>query len=248
MDYFILENIPYAVTILGFTNILIALAIIFLERKNPSATLAWIMILFLLPLVGIVLYIFLSQNIARKKIFRLTKYEEDSIRDALANQIKEIDNKEFVFSTEEARRWKDMIKLNQTYANAFLTQDNRLFIMTDGVHMFDCLIDDIRKATKTINVMFFIIKNDFVGKKLIHELTKKAIEGVEVRLLIDAMGGRQFSHSSLAEFKGAGGKYAFFFPPMFKYLNFKLNYRNHRKMVVIDGETGYIGGFNIGRE
>ena len=109
-DYYsILENIPYLVTILGAINILIALAIIFLERKNPSATLAWIMILFLLPVVGIILYILLSQNISRKKIFRLTKYEEESIRDALANQIKEIDDREFVFSTDEAKRWKDMM-------------------------------------------------------------------------------------------------------------------------------------------
>ena len=248
-DYFgVLGNIPYLVAILGVINLLIALAIIFLERKDTSATLAWIMILFLLPVIGIILYLFLSQNISRQKIFRLTKYEEDSIRDALANQIREIDDREFVFSTEEAKRWKDMIKLNQTYANAFLTQDNRLFIMTDGIHMFDQLIEDIKNAKRTINIMSFIIKNDFVGKKLIRELTMKAMQGVEVRLLIDAMGGRQISPLTLADFKDAGGKYAFFFPPKFKYLNMKLNYRNHRKIAVIDGETGYIGGFNIGKE
>ena len=248
-DYYgILENIPYLVTTLSIVNILIALAIIFLERKNPSATLAWIMILFLLPVIGIILYLLFSQNISRQKIFRLTKYEEDAMRGALTRQVKEIDDKEFVFTTSEAKRWKDMIKLNQTYANAYLTQDNRLFIMTDGMHMFDCLVDDIRNATQTINIMFFIVKNDFVGKKLIHELTQKAKEGVEVRFLIDAMGGRQISHKTLAEFKEAGGQYAFFFPPKFKYLNMKFNYRNHRKMVVIDGELGYIGGFNIGRE
>ena len=248
-DYFgILGNIPYLVTILGGINILIALAIIFLERKNPSASLAWIMILFLLPVVGIVLYLFLSQNISRQKIFRLSKYEEESIRGALARQMKEIDDNEFVFSTAEAKLWKDMIKLNQTYAKAFLTQDNRIFMMTDGMHMFDGLIDDIRNATRTINIMFFIIKNDFAGRKLIDELTKKAKEGVEVRLLIDAMGGRQISDKNLEDFKNAGGRYAFFFPPRFKYLNMKLNYRNHRKIVVIDGSLGYIGGFNIGRE
>ena len=246
--YGLLGNIPYLVATLGVINVLIALAIIFLERKNSSATLAWIMILFLLPVIGIILYILLSQNISRQKIFRLTKFEEDTIRATLANQIKEIDDNEFAFTTAEAKRWKDMIKLNQTYAGAFLTQNNRIFIMTDGMHMFDCLIDDIRRARQTINIMFFIIKNDFVGRKLIDELTKKANENVEVRLLIDAMGGRQISHKTLADFKAAGGKYAFFFPPMFKYLNMKLNYRNHRKIAVIDGELGYIGGFNIGRE
>ena len=246
--YSILERIPYLVFALGIINVVLALAIIFLERKNPSATLAWIMILFLLPVVGIVLYLFLSQNISRQKIFRLTKYEEESIRSSLAHQIREIDDNEFEFSTAEARQWKDMIKLNQTYSGAFLTQDNRLFLMTDGVHMFNGLIEDIRNAMQTINIMSFIIKNDFAGRKLIDELTKKAGEGVEVRLLIDAMGGRQITEKALSGFKAAGGKVAFFFPPKFKYLNMKLNYRNHRKIVVIDGELGYIGGFNIGRE
>ena len=246
--YRILPNIPYLVTALSVVNVLIALVIIFLERKNPSATLAWIMILFLLPIIGIVLYLFLSQNISRQRMFRLTKYEEEAMRSALANQIKEINDNEYSFTTAEARHWKDMIKLNQMYARAFLTQDNRVFIMTDGMHMFDCLIGDIRNAKRTINLMSFIIKNDFAGKRLIGELTKKAGEGVEVRLLIDAMGGRQISPSTLADFKNAGGKYAFFFPPKFKYLNMKLNYRNHRKIAVIDGELGYIGGFNIGRE
>lgn len=248
-DYFgVLTNIPHLLAVLSIVNLVIALAIIFLERKNPSATLAWIMILFLLPAVGIILYAFLSQNISRQKIFRLTKSEEEVIGSALAQQIKEIDNREFEFTTEEAVRWKDMIKLNQTYANAFLTQDNRIFLMTDGMHMFDSLINDIRSAQSNINIMFFIIKNDFAGRKLIDELTKKAKEGIEVRLLIDAMGGRQISRKDLSELKEAGGKYAFFFPPKFKYLNLKLNYRNHRKIVVIDSEIGYIGGFNIGKE
>ena len=248
-DYFgILGHIPYLVTALGVINILIALAIIFLERKDPSATLAWIMILFLLPVVGIVLYLFLSQNISRQKMFRLTKYEEENIRESLTRQTQEIDDNEFAFSTAEAKLWRDMIKLNQTYAKAFLTQDNRLFIMTDGMHMFNTLIDDIRNAKRTINMMSFVVKNDFAGRKLIDELTKKAREGVAVRLLIDAMGGRQISDKILSEFREAGGNCAFFFPPKIKYLNMKLNYRNHRKIAVIDGTLGYIGGFNIGRE
>jgi len=206
------------------------------------------MVLFILPGLGLILYLFISKTIYRQKIFTLTKIEEDAISEALANQAKEIDKFEFEFSTPESKKWKDMIKLNQTYANALLTQDNKLSMMTDGNHMFDSLITDIRNAKKSIHIMFFIVKNDFVGRKLIDELTKKAKEGVEVRFLSDALGSRQMSHALLSEFKEAGGKYAFFFPPKFKYLNMKLNYRNHRKIAVIDGEIGYIGGFNIAKE
>ena len=247
-SYEVLTYIPSLVTVLFAVNIITAFTIIFLERKNPSATLAWIMILFLLPGIGVVLYLLISNHISRQKIFRLTKFEEDAIRAALTNQIKEIDHHEFEFTTAEAKRWKDMIKLNQTYAKSFLTQDNKLLMMTDGMHMFDSLIYDIRSAKRTINIMFFIVKNDFAGRKLIDELTKRANEGIEVRFLVDALGSRQISHALLSDFKDAGGKYAFFFPPKFKYLNMKFNYRNHRKLAVIDGEIGYIGGFNIGRE
>lgn len=229
-------------------NIIIALTIIFLERKNPSATLAWIMILFLVPVVGIILYFLLSQNIARQRIFQMTKYEESMINMSLTEQINEIKKGEFEFTNPESKKWQDMIHLHQTYGESFFTQDNRVFVLTDGRHKFDSLFNDIKKAKHTINIMYFIVKNDSMGRLLIDKLTEKAREGVEVRFLIDAMGSRQISGKNLESFKEAGGRYAFFFPPKFKFLNLKLNYRNHRKLAVIDGTIGYLGGFNVGNE
>jgi cardiolipin synthase len=234
--------------IIYIINFFIAFAIIFLERKNPSATLAWIMVLFMLPGLGILFYIFLSQNISRQKIFRLTKYEDYVLRGALQDQINSIRNRTFDFINAESRKWKDMILLHQTYSKAFLTQDNRLTVFTDGNHKFQSLFADIQNAKRSINIMYFIIKNDSVGRALINALTLKAGEGVEVRLLIDAMGGRQIAERHLIDFKAAGGKYAYFFPPKIKFINLRLNYRNHRKLAVIDGEIGYLGGFNVGNE
>lgn len=229
---------------------LIAFTIIFLERKNPSATLAWIMILFLLPVVGIVFYFMFSQNLSRKKIFKLTKFEEDVIRNSLKEQIREMKDGEYKFTTDAANRWKDMIRLNQVYGNAFFTEDNSATIITDGHNMMDLLLEDIKKAKNTINMQYYIIKNDSLGRGLIEALTEKAKDGIEVRLLIDAMGSRGFYKrtSCIKAFVEAGGRLAFFFPPKLKLLNLKLNYRNHRKLVVIDGGIGYIGGFNIGKE
>jgi cardiolipin synthase len=234
--------------VLFLINFIIALTIIFLERKNPSATLAWIMILFLVPVVGIVFYFLLSQNIARQKIFRMSQSEEAFINDSLNEQIRAIENGKFVFINPESKKWQDMIRLHQTYSEAYLTQDNKITVLTDGRHKFDSLLRDLADAKQSINIMYFILKNDTMGRLLIDTLTEKAREGVEVRLLIDAMGSREMSDKTLARFKQAGGRYAFFFPPMYKYLNLKLNYRNHRKLVVIDGGIGYLGGFNVGNE
>ena len=244
-DFF---NMQTLITGLFLINFVIALTIIFLERKNPSATLAWIMILFLVPVAGIILYFLFSQNIARQRIFRMTKYEEAIINASLNEQINSIKRGEFNFSNPESKKWQDMIRLHQTYSDSFFTQDNKISVLTDGMHKFESLIKDLMEAKQTINIMYFIVKNDSMGRPLIDTLTKKAKEGIEVRLLIDAMGSRQISKKTLESFRLAGGQFAFFFPPMFKYLNMKLNYRNHRKLVVIDGAIGYLGGFNVGNE
>ncbi|HYE67872.1 MAG TPA: cardiolipin synthase [Anaerovoracaceae bacterium] len=248
MFSFDIFNMQTLITGLFLINFVIALTIIFLERKNPSATLAWIMILFLVPVAGIILYFLFSQNIARQRIFRMTKYEEAIINASLNEQINAIKRGEFDFSNPESKKWQDMIRLHQTYSDSFFTQDNKISVLTDGMHKFESLIKDLMEAKQTINIMYFIVKNDSMGRLLIDTLTKKAKEGIEVRLLIDAMGSRQISKKTLESFQLAGGQFAFFFPPMFKYLNMKLNYRNHRKLVVIDGAIGYLGGFNVGNE
>lgn len=248
MFSFTLLNMSNLISGLFVINFIIALTIIFLERKNPSATLAWIMILFLLPVVGIIFYFLFSQNIARQRIFSLTKYEEAVISASLNEQISSIKSGEFNFTNPESKKWRDMIRLHQTYGNAYFTQDNKVTILTDGLHKFKSLLNDIENAKESINIMYFIIKNDSMGRQLIDALTAKALEGIQVRLLIDAMGSRQIHHKTLEPFKKAGGQYAFFFPPKFKFLNMKLNYRNHRKLVVIDGFIGYLGGFNVGNE
>ena len=238
-------------TLLFVVDFFIALTIIFLERKNPSATLAWIMILFLLPVAGIIFYFLFSQNISRLKMFKLSKLEEEIMENALQEQIEEIKTGNFNFSNRESRTWRDLIRMNQTYGKAFFTQDNKISIITDGADMHYKLLEDIKNAKSTINIMYFIIKNDSIGKQILNALTERAQTGVEVRLLIDAIGGRQILDFTTAELRAAGGRVAFFFPPKFKYLkmvNLKLNYRNHRKIVVVDGAIGYIGGFNIGRE
>lgn len=243
-----LINVSAVITGLFLVNLIIALTIIFLERKNPSATLAWIMILFLVPVAGIIFYFLFSQNIARQRIFRLNKYEEAVISASLNEQISSIEQGAVIFTNPESKKWHDMIRLHQTYGKAFFTQDNRISVLTDGKYKLECLLEDIKHATKTINIMYYIVKNDGAGRMLIEALTEKAMQGIEVRLLLDALGSRQIKKKQLKTFVGAGGRYALFFPPKLKVLNMKLNYRNHRKLVVIDGEIGYLGGFNVGNE
>lgn len=236
------------ITGLFFLNLIAAFTILFLERKDPSATLAWIMILFILPGVGILAYILLSQNISRQKIFLLTRYEQAIIHSQLAEQITEFHEGDIHFLNPEVEHWQDMIHMHQTYSKSYFTQDNSLSIFTDGQEKFDALFSDLRNARSSINIMYYIVKYDDLGIALIDLLTEKAREGVQVRLLMDALGGRQIFRRYLAKFTAAGGQYAYFFEPRFRVLSLNLNYRNHRKLVIIDDEIGYLGGFNVANE
>ena len=236
------------VAIIYGMNFIIAIGIVFWERKNPSATLAWILVLFFLPIFGAVMYFLLSQNYASKKLFELSEYEKEIVEKPLHDQITAMRNGTFKFNNSAEIQWRDMIHMHQQYAKAFLTQDNKVQILTDGKHYFESLITDIMEAKEYINIEYFIVKNDNTGRALIDALTAKAMQGVEVRFVVDAMGSRQISEKLMRKFIKAGGKFSTFFPPNFKYLNIKFNYRNHRKMVVIDGEIGYLGGFNIANE
>ncbi len=234
-------------TFLITLNLIFAFSVLFLERKNPSTTLAWLMVLFLFPGVGVLLYLFFAQNISRYKISKYSNSEQKLIHSSLDLQIDSINNNNFTFTKDASDVWKDMIHLGNM-ANAYFSQDNAIEFFTDGTKKFESLFHDIKNAKKYINITYFIIKDDRLGRKFLELLTEKAKEGVEIRLLLDAMGCNQITRSRLVAFKNAGGKYAYFFPSKLKFINLKLNYRNHRKIVIIDGNIGYTGGFNIGLE
>lgn len=242
------ESMTGLAAAIAAVNVLIIIAIIFMERKNPESTLAWVLVLTFLPIVGLILYMIFSQNIARKQIFRLNPDEEKFVSSSLKKQMDAISTGKYEFVNEEAYGWRDMIRLNQRYDSAYFTQNNSVELFTDGREKFESLIADIRNAKKSINIEYYIIKWDKVGLRLLKALEEKAKEGVEVRLLMDALGCRQITKRRIQPLVDAGAKCAFFFRPKMKIFLMRLNYRNHRKLVVIDNHIGYIGGFNIARE
>ena len=235
--------------IIYILNALIALGLIFLDdSKSPTAVMAWIMILFMVPAAGLFLYLIFSQNIARQQIFRMTEHEREgktTILDWQKEAVKESIPRD---PDDVSVKWKEMITMNLEYADSVITGNDSVEIITDGKEMFDRLCGDIENARYTIKLCYYIVRDDMVGLRLIELLTKKAKEGVKVRLLIDALGSRSIGYRELREFKQAGGEYAYFFKPRIRHLYFRINYRNHRKIAVIDNEIGYIGGFNIARE
>ena len=224
-------------------NLLSALSLIFIERKEPTTTWAWLIILIALPGIGLILYLLLGQNLSRQKIFREKK---------LADKIKRyklISNHELPnFDSEINENYEDLILMNYNHSGAVYTTGNEVKTYINGEDKFRDLFNDIRAAKSFIHIEYYIFRYDDLGRALIKELHEKTKDGVEVRLVIDGMGSKRITKKIIKEIESYGIKVAVFFPGVLPHINTRINYRNHRKIVVIDGKIGYVGGFNVGNE
>lgn len=142
----------------------------------------------------------------------------------------------------------DMIMALETMEYSPYRDDNEVCMYSDGKEFFDALLKSISKAKKSINIEFYIFKNDDIGTKILDILEEKAKKGVEVRLLYDSVGSRLLNRNVLKKLRAVGGKTGEFFPSWLKFININMNFRNHRKIVVIDNKVGFVGGFNVGDE
>lgn len=224
-------------------NILFSFSLIFIERKDPTTTWAWLLIMIVLPGIGFLVYLMFGQNLSRQKMFK-----EKTIDDAKKRKILNAMYESNISSHDGGEKFFDLRKMNFNNSGAKYRINNNIDVYVNGEDKFKQLLLDIRNAKRYIHVEYYIFKKDILGKTIIDELTKKAEEGLEVRLLVDAMGSRKLTKKVLKKYIEAGGKFSLFFPGIFPHLNTRINYRNHRKIVVIDGEYGYVGGFNVGKE
>jgi cardiolipin synthase len=231
-----------------FINLLFAAAIIFLERRHVGVTWAWLMLLLLLPIVGFIIYIFIGQNLARQKVYRMRPRMEKHIREGIEDQEESIHNGTYPYHDPTVPNFRHLIFMNLISSASPLTQNNEVTLLTDGVRKFDILLEKIDQAQLHVHLLYYQVGNDATGRRLIEALTRKAREGVQVRLLYDDIGSLSMNRKLLRPLREAGGAAFPFFPSKIPYLNFRFNYRNHRKIVVIDGKIGFIGGFNIGDE
>lgn len=230
-------------TLFLLANILFSFSLIFIERKDPTTTWAWLLIFILLPGLGFIIYMLLGQNLSRQKIFKQKKILDESIRRDLSSRFTE--DPEGHHGREE---YFDLRKMNFNHSGAKYTTRNNVKVFVDGEQKFRELLKDIEEAKDYIHIQYYIFRKDLMGKPIIELLEKKLAEGVEVRLLVDSMGSRTMTKLKLKKFLALGGKFAIFFPGILPHINTRINYRNHRKIVVIDGKIGYTGGFNIGKE
>ncbi|WP_088071305.1 cardiolipin synthase [Gottfriedia luciferensis] len=235
-------------TILLIVNILLAGVLVFIEKRDVVATWAWLMILLFIPIVGFLIYLFLGRQLKQKNFYHLSSKERSYLQLAVTEQANQINHDNNFRQDDLLSRHSHLIMMNLKSANALLTTDNEIQTFSDGHKKFNSLFQDIKLAKKEINIQYYIIQRDSLGIKLRDELTKKAKEGVKVRVLYDDIGSKRITPSFFKELVNHGGEIEAFFPSFLRLINFRLNNRNHRKLCIIDGEIAYIGGFNVGNE
>ena len=161
----------------------------------------------------------------------------------MRNRFANIDNKNSALEPK-FENLNDMVYLNFISGRGNLSSDNDVHILNNGHKKFESLISDIKLAKKFIHMEYYILQNDYLGRRILDELSKKASEGVKVRLYVDGMGSYLTSKRFYKNLISKGGEVCIFYPTNF----IRINFRNHRKIAVIDGYKAYIGGMNIGDE
>lgn len=228
-------------------NMLFAIVIVFFQRRDPKSVWAWLLLLYFIPILGFVFYLFLGTDMHKRKMFRI-KELEDHLNEAIRQQEYKIKSKELEETDVDVRGYTDLIMYNLESSGAVLSDDNDVDFFVDGNEKYDALIEDLKQAEHFIHLQYYIIKNDVLFNRIKDVLVQKAKEGVEVRVLFDGMGCRSVNHRYWKKLNDQGIMTAEFFPALLRRLHLRINYRNHRKIVVIDNKVGYVGGFNIGKE
>lgn len=239
------KSMPSLVTILYFSTVVFIAILIILENRNPVKTISWILILVLLPFIGIVFYLFFGQEYRKSKMYSRKGLKDlEKLRNLTLEQLGNLPKDQFQISDRLYTK-KRLMNLLLSNSNAILTNNNEIQVLKDAKETFPAIFKSIEQARHHIHLEFYIVEDDSIGNCLRELLIRKALEGVEVRFIYDDVGSWELKRKFLRSMSDAGVKVDCFMRVRFPNLTSKVNYRNHRKILVVDGVTAFVGGLNF---
>ena len=229
---------------IGLSIVSILLWLIIFIYSNSKNKLPWLFIIALFPVVGLILYMMIGNG------FRETFRYRRRMKQLGPNyQVPVHHYDQYEVKTELISESRRLVKLNQTTCQNDVTFKTKTRILTNGEQKFPALIEAIQNAEEFILLEYYIFHSDEMGMRIIDALIERSQAGVEVRVLIDAMGSnKRMSKAAISKMKQAGIIFAEFDKVWIPFLSNKINHRNHRKIVVVDGKVAITGGINIGDE
>lgn len=225
-------------------DILFVISLIFLERKNNRSMVVWILAFMALPLISWFFYIMWGQGPRfYRKSWSKKKVLSDQICKEAMSKSNKIQTKKI--TDDDVRK---ILQLNTRVSETVCFTNNEIDIYTDANKMYEQLKIDLENAKSTIHILSYIYRADKIGKEIRELLVKKAKAGVKVKVCFDDNGNLKTSRYFFLPLVRAGGEFYPFFPSLLRGININFNYSNHRKIIVVDGKIGYVGGMNIGDE
>lgn len=243
---FAFQDIKMLATIV-YTLIIVATILFIIRQKNdPVKALAWITVIALLPVAGLILYIVFGRNHRKEKIFNLKELDDLQQFEVLSReQLKVISNPDPLLLRPSIADNKDIITLLLNNNKSLLTMKNRVTVLNNGKATFASIIEALKSAKSFIHMEYYIFENDRIGGRIAKILMDKARAGVEVRFIYDDVGSWDLSRKFRRQMREAGVDVRCFMQVAFPWLTSRVNYRNHRKIIVVDGQVAYTGGINI---
>lgn len=224
---------------------LVTIGVIIHDKRDPVKALAWITVIALIPFAGIILYIVFGRNHRKEKLFNRKEMRDlEQIETFTKQQLQALKNPDILMRQSIIDN-KDIITLLLNNNKALLTMRNRVKILNNGKQTFASILEALKEAKSSIHLEYYIFENDRIGNKIARIMMDKARAGVEVRLIYDDVGSWGLSPKFIHKLRKAGVEVHCFMPVVFPWLTSKVNYRNHRKIIVIDGIVAYTGGINI---
>ncbi|WP_096435725.1 cardiolipin synthase [Alteribacter populi] len=218
--------------------------VIFLENRNPTKTLTWLIVLGVFPLFGFLFYLMFGQNHRKRKSFtKKAIMDEQAFYKIEGNR--PLDEGQLGLMRENQQK---LFRLAHQLANNPISFHTDTRVLTDGKETFTHIKRALNAATNHIHLEYYIVRDDEIGKEIKDILINKAKQGVEVRFLYDAVGCWKLSKGYIHELRDAGVQMVAFSPVKLPFFTNKINYRNHRKIIVVDTKDAFIGGLNIGDE
>lgn len=237
--------------IFGFLSLLISLSVIFisfvifLENRHPTQTLTWLVVLGGFPLVGFIFYLLFGRNYRKERMYRKKYFlDKQAFLTVEGEDDPRSEEKLQLMGEHQAR----LFTLAQKLGNSPISFDTATKVLTNGDETFGHILEQLNRARHHIHMEYYIFRHDEIGQEIKKILIEKASQGVKVRFLYDAVGSWQLSTTFINDLKSAGIETVCFGPVKLPFLNNKFNFRNHRKIIVIDGTIGFVGGLNIGDE
>ena len=231
--------------VLYILTIVFMLVLVIQQRGDPMKTIAWLLVVTFVPILGIFLYFFFGKNYRKEKIFSRKELTDSERIKSLAQYQPGANPDALYWSDIRVAGKAHIMKMLYNSDKALLSERNRVKILVNGKVAFEHIIAELNKAEKHIHLEYYIIDDDRIGNELRQILIRKAQEGIEVRVIFDDIGCWSLSDEFILSMKNAGVQAFPFMPVRFPYFTKKINYRNHRKIIVIDGKLGFVGGMNI---